>query len=143
MAKNIIFTDAHAPCAQELAATEAGILPGSLVKTVANGYAKSDVAATVFGNKFLVADYAFLSAGDVSDDYAVGDNVVARELTQDKGANVLVAGSQNITVLNTPLSSNGDGTLKIAATDGTEQILAYADEVINVTTAQLVRVRGA
>jgi len=143
MAKNIIFTDAHAPFAQELVATEAGILPGSLVKTVATGYAKSDVAATVFGNKFLVADYAFLSAGDVSDAYAVGDNVVARELKQDKGANVLVAGSQNITVLNTPLSSNGDGTLKIAATDGTEQILAYADEVINVTTAQLVRVRGA
>ena len=63
--------------------------------------------------------------------------------------NVAVAASQNITKKGTPLSSNGDGTFKIAVTPATvgatsEQVLFYSDEIINTGGAvALVTVRKA
>lgn len=142
--KRLIFADACSPKAQELPATTATILPGMLVSNVTGGYAPSADAATVFGKPMLVADYNFLAAGNVDAAFALEQNVVARTLPKDDFANVRVAAGQNITALNTGLSSNGDGTLKIALTNGTESILAYADEIINTgATAALVRVRGA
>lgn len=142
--KRLIFADACSPKAQELPATTATILPGNVLENVAGGYALSDDASTVFGKPLLIADYNFLAAGDVDTAYADGDVVYARTLPKDDFANVRVAASQNITLLNTGLARNGDGTLKIGATDGTDAIVAYADEIINTGgAAALVRVRGA
>lgn len=141
--KRMIFADSCVGKVQERAANEAGILPGSLVKDAATGFDQSTDAAAVFGAPTLIADYNFLQAGSVDDAYALGDQVYARVLGKDEYANVLVASGQNITALNTPLTRNGDGSLKIAATDGSEAILCYANEIINTgASAQLVSVRG-
>lgn len=141
--KRTIFTDAYSPAAQEGNALQADILPGMLVKHAATGFNKSAEAATVFGSQFIIADYDMLQAGTVDDAWTISENMIARQVPRDCRANVLVAAGQNILAVGTPLSSNGDGTLKIAATDGTEEIKCVADEIINVTTSELVRVRGA
>lgn len=141
--KRTIFQDQEQLHAIEGAAT-AAIRPGALVAQSASGLAESAAAATVFGEQPLFADYDFLKAGDVDTSWAAGEQVVARQLPSNKIANVLVAASQDITEKGTALSSNGDGTLKIAATGGTEQVLCYADEIFNTgASVALVRVRGA
>lgn len=142
--KRLIFCDEYAPKAQEGIALDAGILPGSLVDFAATGFNQNADAATVFGNQLLIADYAINGAGDVDTAWTQNDSMVARALPTDCRANVLVAAGNNILAVGTPLSSNGDGTLKIALTNGTEKIVAYSDEIINVAgAAALVRVRGA
>lgn len=142
--KRLIFSDGCTLPAQEGNALVAGILPGSLVVHNATGTTQYTQAATVFGNSVMVADYDILHAGTVDDAWTDGEVIIARALPKDKKANVRVTTGQNITRRGMPLSSNGDGSLKIALTDGTEQIIAYSDEIINVTAADtLVRVRGA
>ena len=56
------------------------------------------------------------------------------------GSSIIVASGNNITKKGVALTRNGSGKLQIAATDGSEQILAYSDEVVNVTSDALVRV---
>lgn len=146
--KRLIFSDSCPAKTQEGIALENDILPGMLVElaTVSNvtGFQKSDDAATVFGPQLVVADYNFIQAGTVDDAWTQNETMIARQVRPDEYVNVLVAAGNNITIRGTGLSSNGDGTFKIALTNGTEQVKLIADEVINVTgTAQLVRARGA
>ena len=142
--KRLIFSDSCTLVAVEAPTADGTILPGMSVVHTATTLAKNAEAATVFGSPFLVADYDMLHAGTVDDLHASGANLIARELPQGAKANVRIAITQNITKRGVALSSNGDGALKIAATDGTQQILAYSDEIINVTVANtLARVRGA
>lgn len=142
--KRLIFCDDYAPKAQEGIALDAGILPGSLVDFAATGLNQNADAATVFGNQLLFADYDINGAGDVDTAWTQNESMVARALPTDCRANVLVAAGNNITAVGVALASAGGGTLAIAATDGTEKIIAYSDEIINVTgAAALVRVRGA
>ena len=56
--------------------------------------------------------------------------------------NVRVATGQTI-VVGTALSSNGDGALKVAVTDGTQQILFYAEEAVTTSGVTLVTVSKA
>jgi len=146
--KRTIFQDGCTLPAIEAPAT-AAVRPGALVAQSATGIAESAQAATQFGAQPLFADYNMLAAKTVDDSYAIGENVIARQLESGKIACVLVAAGQDITAKGTPLSSNGDGTLKIAVTPATvgttsEQVLCYAEEIINTGAAvALVRVRGA
>lgn len=141
--KRTIFTDEFQLYATEAAAT-GSVRPGALVALSASGVAESGAAATVFGEQAMFADYDFMKAGSVDDAHATGDLVVSRLLKTGCHANVLVAAGQNITSRGTALSSNGDGTLKIAATDGSEQVHCYANEIINTGGAvALVWVKGA
>ncbi len=108
------------------------IIPGSLVERTSTGLATSDNVATVFNSEVLVAiEEGSHRGGTVTTPYTVGDVAMAAKLRSGEFVLVRVAAAQNITVTGTPLSSNGDGTAKIALTDGTEQILLYAEEVIN------------
>lgn len=140
--KRSIFEEANPPSAME-ALADAAIRPGALVEQTATGQAESNDAATVFGTQALFADRDFLQAKSVDDSWTSGEQVVSRKLPQDCVANVLVATGQAIARKGTGLSSNGDGTLKIALTDGTEKIVAYSDEIITTTAVTLVRVKGA
>jgi hypothetical protein len=143
--KRTIFTDQKIPYAigGNTTAT-AAVRPGALVEQSASGIAESARAATVFNRQILFADYDRLSAGSVDDVIPVGDQVIARKLPADCSANVLVAAGQNITAPGLALSSNGDGTLKLAAATSLEKIVAYSDEIINTgASAALVKVKGA
>lgn len=141
--KRLIFSDGCTLPAQEGNATAAGLLPGSLIVHASTGFAQYAAAATVFGAEILIADYDMLHAKTVDDAWTDGGAMIARQLPKGNKANVRMA-IANITTRGLALSSNGDGTLKLAATDGSEQIIAYTDEIINVTVAgTLVRVRGA
>lgn len=142
MGKQVIFTDLCVLPAIEGIAT-AAIRPGALVVQSASGLTESAQAATVFGSAPLFADYDQLAALTVTDSWTADETACARQLESGKRANVLVAAGNNITSRGVALASNGDGTLKIAATDGTEYVVAVSDEIINVTgSAALVLVRG-
>lgn len=124
----------------------AAIRPGALVVFAAAGagVTESAEAATVFGSQALFADYNMYEAKTVDDSWATGEQAIVRQLESGARANVLVAAGQNITKRGVALASNGDGTLVIAATDGTEEVKCYSDEIINTGgAAALVRVRGA
>lgn len=122
----------------------AAILPGTVVEQVATGLQANANAATVFGQELLVADKDQMLTKSVDDAWTINENMVAIKLRSGEFANVLVADGNNITSRGTPLSLNGSGLLKIALTDGTEQVLCYSDEIINVSGANaLVRVRVA
>ena len=140
--KRLIFSGGMTLCATEGTALTA-TLPGMAVSHTATGLTTNVDAATVFGAPKLFADYAILSAGTVDDAWTVGENMIARELTQGECANLLVASGNNLLKRGTALTVNGAGLLTAAATDGSEYVYAYSDEIINVTADALVRVKGA
>lgn len=121
------------------------IAPGTLVKQTAAGLATSDKLATVFDSEALVAIEQGAHVGaEIDTPYTVGDTAMAAQARSGEFFLVSVAAGQNITSKGVGLSSNGDGSLKIAATDGTEQILFYSDEIVNTGgAAALVLVRKA
>ena len=123
---------------------------GELLVNTAAGYATASAAATVFGAEFLIAqEISEGEGGLITTAYTVGDTVEPIVVRSGEFVNVAVAAGQNITKKGTPLSSNADGTLKIAVTPATvgatsEQVLAYSDEIINTGGAvALVTVRKA
>ena len=131
-------------------ATQATILPGSVVIQAAAsaGFELSDIAATLFGNPFVVADKDQMRAKSVDDLWAINENMVAIQPRSGEYLNVLVITTQAL-VIGTPLArSSTDGALKIAVTPATvgatsEEILCYADEIVTTGATQLVRVRVA
>ena len=126
------------------------IRPGALVDQIATGLNESGTAATEYGAaELLVANKDEARSRSVDDSWTAGENAVAIKPRSGEFVNMLVAAGNNITSAGTPMSSNGDGTLKIAVTPDpvgatSEQVLCHADEIINVTgSAALVRVRVA
>jgi hypothetical protein len=123
---------------------------GELLVRTATGYATASAAATVFGAECLIAQEISESEGGlITTAYTIGDSVEPLIVRSGEFVNASVAASQNITRKGTPLSSNGDGTLKIAVTPGTvgatsEQVLFYSEEIVNTGGAvALVTVRKA
>lgn len=141
--KRIIFSDGETLNSTEDLAADGTIQPGMSVVHTATTIAKNTEASTVFGSPHLFADYDMLHGKTVDDLWASGSTVIVRELTQGKKANLLVTGSTNILKRGVAFTSNGDGTLKIANTADLDYILCYSDEIINVTTTALARMKGA
>ena len=113
---------------------------GALCAQAATGIDESAAAATVFGASRLWADKDQQRTKTVDDPWVINENMVAIQARSGEAFNVLVATGQAITKRGTALSSNGDGTLKIAATGGAEEVLAYSDEIITTTGVELVLV---
>lgn len=119
-------------------------VPGTLLEQTASGYQTSTIAATVFDQPLLIAEEIPESEGGTIDTaYTVGDTIEPLALRSGEFAYMLVADAQALTVKKTGLSSNGDGTLKIALTDGTEKILAYSEEVVTTSGVERVLVSKA
>lgn len=135
----------HKPLNVEGVATEA-IPPGSVVHYAAAsaGLELADDAATVFGKPLLVADKDQQRSKSVDDAWTIDENMVAIKPRSGEFLNVLVITSQAL-VLGTPLTrlAATPGALTIAATDGSEEILCYADEIVTTSATQLVRVSVA
>jgi hypothetical protein len=115
-------------------------LPGTLLtRTVVGGndtLATSADADTVFGNEFLIGDDQDQTKGGGEDKaVTVGDNVKSINVLPGDLVKLRIAATQNITRKGVALASNGDGTFKIAATDGTDRVFAVSEEIVNVTTA--------
>lgn len=132
----------HKPLNVEGAAITS-ILPGSVLVNTTTGLNFNANAATVFGDQLLVADKDQQRTRSVDDAWTAGENMVAIAPRSGEFINILVESGNNILRRGTALSRGASGTLKIAATDGSEDILAFADEVINVTADALVCCRIA
>lgn len=107
------------------------MLPGTLVQPVATGISTTAVIATVFNSKPVFANRDVMRQKNMDTAWVLNDSMQAVEFRSGEFGCIRVAAGQNITARRVGLSSNGDGTLKIALTDGTEQILCYSDEIIN------------
>lgn len=131
------------PLNLEAVATEA-IAPGSTLNFAAAsaGLELSDAAATVFGELWLVADKDQQRSKSVDDSWTINESMVAIQPRSGEFVNALVATGQAL-VRGTALTRAAGGLLTIAATDGTVEIVAYADEVVTTTASQLVKVRAA
>lgn len=145
--KRVIYAgpaDGAAYCHPQVVEGEAqdAFLPGTLVVQSSAGLSTSAKAATVFDSMPLFANKDEMGTSlSVDDAWTVNDNAIAIQGRSGEFLNVIVATGQDITTSGLGLSSNGDGTLKIALNDGTEQIIAYSDEIINTGGATaLVRV---
>lgn len=123
----------HKPLNVEGLALSAATLPGTLVALTATGIQTNASAATVFGQLTLVADKDQQRSKSVDDAWTQNENMVAIQPRSGELVNVLVAATQNITARGTALSRNGAGLLKIALTNGTEEIVAYSDEIVDTT----------
>ncbi len=124
-------------------ATQADILPGMVVESVAGGLQKNAAIATVFGEILLVADKDQQRSRSVDDVWTLDDSMVAIQPRSGEFVNVLVLTGQAL-INGTALTRSGTpGALIIAATDGTVEIVAFASEVVTTTGTQLVCVRMA
>lgn len=120
--------------------------PGSVMDFAASsaGFELMDDAATVFGKPLLVADKDQQRSKSVDDAWTVDENMVVIQPRSGELVNVLVVTAQAL-VRGTPLTRSAvtPGALVIAATNGTEEVLCYSDEVVTTTATQLVRMRVA
>lgn len=133
----------HKPLHEEGVCTEVA-LPGAVLDYAgaSAGFELMDDAATVFGKPLLVADKDEARSKSVDDAWTLNENMVAIRPRSGEFLNVLVITGQAL-VKGTPLTRSAatPGALVIAATDGTVEILCYADEIVTTTATQLVRVR--
>ena len=144
MPKNTIFagcTSNNHPQVAEAFAGEAGIQAGMLlIKNSSGEFIKHNVAGQ--GGMSYIANLDGLAQSGVDHVYTDTETVFAFEPAPHQFFNVLVAAGQNITAKDVGLTSNGDGYFKIALTTGAEEIVAYADEVADFTSAAgLLRVK--
>lgn len=143
MAKNTVWagTIENRPLKDECKTAVATIKPGHMLNKTAGLFvptATSGEAAALY-----IADLNTSKQGGVDELWASGDSVGAFYPRAGELFNVRSAVA-NYTALDTPLTVNALGQVRIALTDGTEEIIAYVQEVINVTVADtLVRVRMA
>lgn len=143
MAKNKIFrgdVTINRPVQVEAIAA-AELTPGYLVFKNAGEFAVHATDGGGAGVRLYAVDLNTLLQGGTTDTWASGDTTVAFEPRPGERYNMVVAASQNITAVDTALASNGDGTLRIAVV-GTDDVICYADEVINTgASAALVNVK--
>ena len=111
------------------------MLAGTLVEAVATGIQTSDNADTDFTQTPMFANRDVMRQKNMDQPWVINESMQAVEFRSGEFGCVRVAAGQDITKRRTGLASNGDGTLKIAATDGTDKILCYSDEIINTAGA--------
>ena len=144
MAKNTVWagTIENRPLKEECKTAVGTILPGHMLNKTAGLFVPT--ATNGEAGALYIADLNTPKQGGVDDLWASGDSVGAFYPRAGELYHVRCAATQNITALDTPLTVNASGQVRIALTDGTEEIVAYAQEVINVTAANtLIRVRMA
>jgi len=117
----------------------AAVLPGTILKQTASGLDANDVASTVFGQQFIIADKDQMRSKSVDDAWTISENMVALRARPGENYNALVATAQTL-IKGDALSRNGAGLLKKAVTDGTEEIVGYADEAITTSGTTLVSI---
>lgn len=121
----------------------AATAPGAVVDQGAAGLTAVTDATGDFTAQFLVADKDVMRSRSVDDAWTINENMVAIAPRSGEFVNVLTITGQAITIGDAMARSATAGALKIAANDGTDEIVGYADETITTTETQLVLVRVA
>ena len=140
----------HKPLNIEGVATEAGILPGSVLDFAAAdaGLELADDAATLFGKLSMVADKDQMRSLSVDTAWTLNENMVGIQPRSGEFVNVLVVTGQALVKGTALARSATPGALKIAVTPAvvgatSEDIFGYSDETVTTTATQLVCVRIA
>lgn len=122
--------------------------PGTLLVNGATGFVASTKTAFDASQQALFADKDQQRSKSVDDAWIINENMVAIHGRSGDFLNALVATGQTI-VQGDSLVSNAAGLL-ISATDtvddgtnGSQVVIAYADETITTAATELVRVRIA
>lgn len=143
MATNVIFRgDAAIVKPIQVEAKSAAVLKaGALVVKNGSGlFAEHGTDGAGAGVKLYLVDVNTLKQeAAATSTFASGDTTVAFEPRPGERYNALVATGQTL-VADSPLASNGDGTLRLGVV-GTDDILAYADEAVTTTAEQLVAIK--
>ena len=121
---------------QKEAAALGDITPGMLVEVADGGVQAHDDAGLVAAPSF--ANEYGLTGGTIDDKYEEGDQVIYTTYQPGSGIYALLANDQDASV-GSLLSSNGDGTLRVAA-DG-HNVVAQATEALNNTSGAAARLR--
>lgn len=108
------------------------IRPGALLLVSAGEFIAHNAEGQ--GGPYRIADVNVVKQTGVTTAYTVGDTCFAFWPRPGETYNCILAASQAITK-DEALTSNGAGALKSAAVDGTEEVLAYADEDLTTTGA--------
>jgi hypothetical protein len=139
---NVVYSgpaDGVKPIYEEaIVASGQTILPGNLV-TLSSGQWINHATAGQGGN-IRIADMDTIRQKLVTDALTVGDTAGAFVPVPGQTYNLRLATSQ-VVAKGTPLTSTGAGTVRIAATDGTETVLFTADEAVT-TTGAVLRIRA-
>lgn len=132
----------HKPLNVEGVATEV-VTPGEVVDFAAAdaGLELADDAATVFGKIFMVADKDQQRSLSVDDDWTINENMVAIQPRSGEFVNVMVITAQTVLKGSALGRSATPGALKLAATNGTDEIEIIAWETVTTTATQLVLCR--
>ena len=117
------------------------IAPGTLVVASTSGLAVSAAAATVFGEITLIAGKDSMRQKSIDDAWVISENMVSHNPRSGEFYNVLTVTGQVLVADKTALTRNGSGLLVIAATDGSQEIVAIAGETVTTIATQLVCVR--
>ena len=141
--KHVIFLGPNekvSPQILEAPAENAGLLPGMLIGLNASGNFIPNATADAKAAP-IIAQENYLEQKTTDDAYTDGDTVYGIQVRDGEYVNVLVNAGNNITAMNTPLTSNGDGTFKIGNANLSDAIFLSA-EIINVTGSDaLVRAK--
>ena len=123
--------DLYGYCNQHEAIADGTITPGMLViRSSATEVAAHDVAGGPAQPSFAV-EYDLTGRG-IADAYASGDQVIFKTFTPGSGVYAWLA-EDEVATAGAFLSSNGDGTLKVAEAE--ENIVAQALEALTATGA--------
>jgi hypothetical protein len=114
----------------------ASILPGYLIRRTATGtvepHGTAGGGAGAGGTVILVAKEDSLQGRTIDDAYADDELVLIHKAQKGDVLQMVLQDGQNATA-GGPLTSNGDGTLKVAA--GADEIMFRALESLNLTAA--------
>ena len=115
--------------------------PGSSLILTGAGFTLATDANGDFRSPFLVADKDQMRTKSVDDSWTIAENMVAIAPRSGEFLNVLVITAQACVVGLPVARSSTAGALKLAAVDGSDDIVGYCDETVTTTATQLVRVR--
>lgn len=142
---NVVFsgptTDAMPIKREAKVASGQTILPGALVTLSSDEFINHATAGQ--GGDIMVAEMNLIEQKSVTEALTVGQTSEAFVPVPGQTFNLILAASQTITK-GEALASNGDGSVKSSATDGTETVLFIAEEAITTTGATArIRARAA
>jgi hypothetical protein len=123
---SLITSSTGQPILSERTTTDSGVVPGMLV-VESSGSVIKNVTADSVGPK-LFAQKNNIIAGDIDTVYTVGDTVSYGAYHAGQQVNALLAAGAAAIVDGAPLTSAGDGTLKVG-TDA--NAIAYAIEAVD------------